>query len=85
MEFLLDFGPIVGIILSVCLIILIVIGIKNHIKDKDFLGFLIVLIASEMIMLMVSGSYLQEGFFFMLIGMCLSDKKINYTSKYIGK
>ena len=85
LEFLLDFGPIVGIILSVCLIILIVIGIKNHIKDKDFLGFLIVLIASEMIMLMVSGSYLQEGFFFMLIGMCLSDKKINYTSKYIGK
>lgn len=75
LEFLLDFGPIIGIILSVCLIILIVIGIKNHVKDKDSLGFLIILIASEMIMLMVSGSYLQEGFFFMFIGMCFSDKK----------
>ncbi len=74
LELMVDFGVLVGVILFVALIILI---IKKYAvcTSGEQRAFLILLFCTSVVSLMLSGSYLTEPKLFLLIGICMNNKK----------
>ncbi len=72
-ELMIDFGIVMGIAILVALLVLILRRlIKCHNTDQR--AFILLLVCSTVVKMMLTGSYLTESYFFLLIGICLTDK-----------
>ena len=80
LEFMCDFGAIFGTLLFIVLIFLIIKKIVQLKDYRDFRwGLLWVLIFSGFIKLFFSSSYLEEPYFYFLLGLLVNDTMINTT------
>ena len=67
-EWIVDFGIVIGIILSVSFIVLLIKGLKN--KQRQEFVYIIVFITTGFVQMMFSGSYLlQEASLYVLLGL----------------
>lgn len=79
LEFIFDFGIIIGILL---LIIILFYTLKLVLKvEKDSFYIVGIVICCSLIHLLISGSYLTSSLFFMLIGLQFNKKLINKRKK----
>ena len=70
-EWIVDFGIVIGIILSVSFIVLLIKGLKN--KQRQEFVYIIVFITTGFVQMMFSGSYLlQEASLYVLLGLCVN-------------
>lgn len=84
-EFIADFGVILGPVLLLYLIIKLYKRIRNLVDDFETMIF-IVFIPSGLFKLFFSGSYLTEVFFWLIIGLLISKNQIkNYNEYRYGK
>lgn len=69
-ELWVEFGVVIGTVLLLLLIVTLVRGYINSINGNEK-GLVITLLCASFLKLFLSGSYLDEGFLFMLIGLCV--------------
>jgi O-antigen ligase len=69
-EILIAFGPIIGSFIFISLLILLAIGLK--VSSRLELTWLLILICVGFIPLFISGTFLTTGWFFFMIGFCIS-------------
>lgn len=69
-ELWVEFGVVLGTVLLLLLIVTLLRGYINSINGNEK-GLVITLLCASFLKLFLSGSYLDEGFLFMLIGLCV--------------
>ena len=72
LEFWFSFGWVIG---SIILLLLFILIIKSYIScrhNRNQLVFLLLLVCGSIIKLQMSGTFLNDAFFFMLIGFCIN-------------
>ncbi len=79
LELIVEFGVILGIILTILIAYVIIRKYRAYTR-KDQKAFLLLLVCSAILHLMLSGSYLNEPLFFLLLGVCLSRKNEGLSS-----
>lgn len=79
LEFLLDFGTVLGSIVFILLLFLIAKNLKNRSDTRTSFAIIIILIV--MIRLMVSSSFIIEGYFFVMIGFLLGKWCVKYKKQ----
>lgn len=83
LELLLDFGLIVGGSLVICFFALV---FRSFLKAStlDEKAFIAILCGRGMIHLLFSGSYIEEGYFFLLIGFCVATLRQSNNNFHIA-
>lgn len=71
LEFLVSYGVIIGGALSVALVTLLVIGIRRATSQEERLFLLLLICSNGFLKLMISGSYLREPYFYLMVGVCV--------------
>lgn len=84
LEFLVSYGVILGSILLGAIIYIVYNGIFKS-RDEEVKLFALVLACSTLVKLCLSGTYLDEMYFFFMLGICIGNnrrvlkiKKVNY-------
>lgn len=70
-EFLCDFGYLIGAVLIMMITVLIIKALSARSVTIQQKCFLLMLLSASLVKLMVSGSYLIEQLFFVLLGYCI--------------
>ena len=83
-DFFFSYGYLLALLLWAFLVIIISKRIIYS-KDNNIRGFVLVLICASIIKLTMTGSYLFEPYFFLLIGFCCQSKsnKILYNESFV--
>lgn len=71
LEILVSFGIIMGTILIAILLYLIISGLKKAQSSNERFFLLTLVCTNGILKLMMSGTYLREPYFFLLIGLCI--------------
>ncbi len=71
LEFIVSFGIIIGSVLLMILVYFIINGLRKSNSANERFLLLLLICTNGILKLMMSGTYLREPYFFLLIGLCV--------------